>query len=206
MVRRTRFDNLYIVPGTPLLHRLDSGGYARPDAELKFVKDVRLLTVPDGNGASEPFDWIIIDTPPAQGYFTRSALAAADHIVIPAFAERYAIDGIGAVRQSIQTMRALVGTASSWSTSVLGCVITRWKSGQVADISAQDIETQLPNDGIRVFRTRISADDRIEQAHLQTMSGQRRNIFQLTNRPGPAAQAYNQFVKEMLNYANGNQA
>ena len=127
LVRPTRFSNLFIVPGTPLLHHLDSGGYARPDAELQFATDLRTLTVPHPNKSLQPFDWIIIDTPPAQGYFTRSALAAADYIVIPAFAESYAIDGIGTVRKSIQTMRALVGTATSWPKSVLGCVITRWK-------------------------------------------------------------------------------
>lgn len=201
IIRPTRFSNLYLVPGYPFLQRLDSGGYARPDAELKFAEDVHALTMEGTDGQRLSFDWIVIDTPPAQGHFTRSALVAADFIIIPAFAEQYAADGIRTHRKTIRTMRALIGRMDEWSRPVLGCVITRWKPSQMANTTSQQLETQLPNQGIRVFRTRIEADDRIEQAHLNTIQGQRRNIFRLTNRPGPAARTYDQFVKEMLQYA-----
>ena len=53
-----------------------------------------------------------------------------------------------------------------------------------------------------MFAQRIPFDDKVGQGYLNLLAGGWRNIFHLGNQPGPAAQAYDQFVKEMLEHVN----
>jgi chromosome partitioning protein len=66
LVRPTRLDNVWLVPAAYQLQQMDSGGGARPQAELRFLADVRMLQTADEQGQDvPPFDWVVIDTPPA---------------------------------------------------------------------------------------------------------------------------------------------
>jgi Mrp family chromosome partitioning ATPase len=76
---------LSICPSHPHLSRMDTGGSAHPDAELKFVGDLyEVAAARSDTGGQLIFDWILLDTPPAISLFTRAALAAADTVLIPA--------------------------------------------------------------------------------------------------------------------------
>ena len=74
VVRRTKFSNLSLLPAHTDMRMADIGGGAHPNQEVAFVAALHdpSLVSPD----SEKFDWILLDTPPGQSFYTRSALAA----------------------------------------------------------------------------------------------------------------------------------
>jgi chromosome partitioning protein len=197
-IRSTRFPKLSLIPAQDDLYRLQFAGADRAHAELQFVEDVRSL-VPDtsGNGSGTEYDWIILDTPATDTFYGRAALAAADHVIIPAFAEQYATQGIGAVLTTAKTMGALMGDTDRWKERILGCLITRWKAGPNADAVINTIGISLNHDGLTIFKKRIPADERVETAHRGTVGGGVRSIFRLTPQMGAAAKAYDEFVKEL---------
>lgn len=204
LVRETRFPNLWIIPAHPDLHRLDTGGGARAAAELQFIEDLRLLSVSQAGDVPLTFDWVILDTPPAQTFFTRIAVAAADYIVIPAFAEQYAVRGLRGVLNTVKTMTALLQEVAGWQRRMLPVLITRYKTNVVAEAAANALQTNVVVEGMKLSRHRIPLDDKIERAHHETIGGGWRNVFRLPGQPGPAARAYDDYVKEMLEYVNGN--
>jgi chromosome partitioning protein len=207
LIRPTRFSNLFLIPAQLELQHLDSGGYARPHAELQFVEDVRSITPQDADGhALPPFDWIIIDTPPAQSFFTRAAIAAADHVLIPAFAETYAVLGLNAVLATIQTMGSLMGPVSQWKDKIIGCAVCRWKPTAVANGSLSELQTGLDAKAVRRLSTFIPLDERVDDALAKTAHGGIRSIFRLTNRLSPAAQAYDALTQEVLAHVNHTEA
>lgn len=206
LVRETRFPNLWIIPAHPDLHRLDTGGGARAAAELQFIEDLRVLSVPQAGDVPLSFDWVILDTPPAQTFFTRVALAAADHIIIPAFAEQYAVRGLRGVLNTVKTMTTLLGDVAGWQRRMLPVLITRYKTNAVAEAAANALQTSVLAEGLKLSRHRIPLDDKIERAHHDTIAGGWRNVFHLPGQPGPAARAYDDYVKEMLEHVNGNKA
>ncbi len=202
LVRETRFKNLSLVPAQGDLYRPLFAGVERTKAELRFVDDLRHLAVPapaqqNGNASTLPYDWIILDTPAGDTFYARAALAAADYILIPAFAETFAVQGVDRSEMAA-TMGALTGTTEEAHSRILGCLITRWKPGKAADEALATLRLFLTNEHINIYNTVIPVDDRIEVAHQATGSGGLRAIFRLTAKMGPAATKYDEFVKAMV--------
>jgi cellulose biosynthesis protein BcsQ len=163
---------------------------------MEFIRDLRALAAPDQDGNSA-FDWIILDTPPAQSFYTRVAVGAADQVLIPACAETFASLGINAVLGTVRTMNALTGDLDLWKQRVLGCLITRWKPNKNAEAALATIKTEMLPKGIRLLGVAIPMDDKVEQAVRETTGGKLKHIFKLANTLGPAAQAYEKVAKEI---------
>lgn len=197
LARPTRFATLSLIPAHADLLRLDSGGSARARAELAFLHDLHALAASDPAGVSA-YDWIILDTPPAQSFYTRIALAAADHILIPAVAETYAAQGLNGLLSTAKTMHALTGELDVWQQKILGCLITRWKQNKNAETAFGTLKTELDAKGVRLLGVAIPADDKVEQAVREVVGGKLKHIFKLANSLGPAAQAYEKLAKELL--------
>jgi cellulose biosynthesis protein BcsQ len=206
-IRTTRFPKLSVIPAQEELYRLQFAGADRARAELQFVEDVRSLA-PDTsqNGSGAEFDWIILDTPATDSYYGRAALAAADYVIIPAFAEQYATQGIKAVLTTVKTMSALMVDTDRWKERILGCLVTRWKPGPNADAVIGNVGLYLNQNELTLFKKRIPADERVETAHRGTVAGGVRSIFRLTPQMGAAAKAYDEFVKEMQDDVNSREA
>lgn len=204
LVQPTRFERVWLLPSHPELHRMDTGGVARPDAELAFMQAIHSpeLVAPAPVGAEdaqpEPFDWILIDTPSAQSFYTRIALGACDAAIIPINVEAFALNGISGAFATAKAMRALV-TRDDRTVRMLGCVITRWKSTANARKEEAILRTALPQLPISLFRTIIPYDERIEQAHLAITGGAMRNLFGFA--ASIAAMGYNGLCDEMLEKA-----
>lgn len=196
LVRPTRFATLSLIPAHADLLRLDTGSSGRPKAEVQFIADLHQLAIDDDG--ERVFDWILLDTPPAQSYFTRLALGAADSVLVPAFAESFAVQGLNQVLDTTRTMHVLTGELDHWRERVLGALVTRWKPSKTAEIAYAGLRTALDAEGIPIFGFNIPLDDKIEQAHQETTGGKVKHIFRLTKNPGPAAQAYDKLAKEVL--------
>ncbi len=198
IIRPTRFPNVWLLPAHPDLHHLDSGGIGRPQAELRFAEDLRQVSMHVPGEQTLPFDLVIVDTPPAQTFFTRVVILAADQVLIPAFAEQYAIAGLRRVMETIRTMDALTFETDQWSKRVLGCFVTRWRASATATGARNALANDLNAEGIAMLRSSIPLDERIEKALKETMGGTLRGLFHLPGQPGAAATAYQQLVKELI--------
>ncbi len=201
LVQPTRFERVWLLPSHPELHRMDTGGGARPDAELAFMRALHSpeLVAPTVGAAgapqSLPFEWILIDTPSAQSFYTRIALAACDAAIIPINVEAFALNGISGAFETAKAMRALVSSNAD-AVRMLGCVITRWKSNANARRELTEIRAQLPRLPLTLFQANIPFDERIEQAHVAIKSGGIRHLFGFAN--GVAAMGYNDLRDELL--------
>lgn len=192
LVQPTRFDTIWLLPANEELHRIDPGGSARPTAELRFARDLRSPQLGIQNGTdTKPFDFIVVDTPPAQSHFTRLALAAADFVLIPLKADSFSVAGINYALRTTQTIQALTGMPQK-----RGLVLTQWRSVR----SMRDIQAKLaidaPAKGYPMFESMVPYDDHIEQAHISLIGGGARTLFGW--RTSIAAQAYKQVTDELL--------
>lgn len=61
--------------------------------------------------ANQHFDYIVIDCPPALSMLTVNALAAADGVLIPMQCEYYALEGLSALLDTINKVKAVINPA-----------------------------------------------------------------------------------------------
>jgi chromosome partitioning protein len=197
LVLDTNFDRLWIVPASADMIIADAGGGPNPVYELRFAQALHdpLFVAPDGGS----FDWILLDTPPAQTIYTRMALAASHFVLIPTNADALSVRGATFVLRTVKTMRALIGQ----DVKVLYGFITEWASHPnaakeidtfVDALHAADLSTTL-------FEEKIPRDPKVDKAHLETMKGGLRTLI---FGHGPAANAYEALAKGMLKYVSGN--
>ncbi|HEY1388701.1 MAG TPA: hypothetical protein VGF38_09160, partial [Ktedonobacterales bacterium] len=85
---------------------------------------------------------------------------------------------------------------------VLGCVITRWKPTEDAEGALATLRTELDGKRIRLLQSHVPQDERVENGIRETVGGGLRNIFRRPGRPGPAAQAYDKLLQEVLEHAS----
>lgn len=202
IVRPSRFANIWLAPAARDLYRLQMTGADRAHMELALAESLRTTTVTDISGLEISPDWIILDTPAGDTFFARAALAAADHILIPAYPETYGAFGLIETLLLIRTMNALTTNTSHWRDRLLGCVVTRWKSGTNANANLASLKLELAGEQIRLFKHLIPLDERVETANRGEIRGEHRGLFRLSAQPGPAAKAYDEVVKEIFEYAN----
>jgi len=200
LVQLTRFSNLWVLPANGDMHRMDTGGGARPEAEAAFVRAIHSpsLMVPSIaattqalNTAPVSFDWIILDTSPAQTFFTRLALGASDGVLMPINVEAFVALGLSHAFDTIRTMQALSGGAK-----VIGYTITRWKSTAYTRGVIKNLQFQLDAEGVPLLVTAIPYDSKIDEALSTTMAGGLRGLFGF-NRSAAAA-SYRDLLDEML--------
>lgn len=196
LVRRTEFKYVSLLPAHPDMRMTDVGGGAHPAAELGFVSAMHdpTLVSPD----KEKFDWVVFDTPPAQSFYTRAALAASHRLLIPATVDTWASLGINGVLDTAKAMNGLMGTG----VQVVGCLVTRWRPGPVKAEWPQ-FEDDLRARNLSPLSIKIRHDDKIEHANLDTTKGKRTGIFHLGKKQSPGAEDYAQAVEELLRHVHG---
>lgn len=197
LIQPTRLSpNLWLVPASRELHRMDRGGAADPGYELSFVQAVHDPTLKppmsaETQSASTAFRYIILDTPPAQSMFTRLALAASHSVLMPINVEVFAGLGINGIVETASTMRALV----SEDVRLLGCVRTRYRSNAQVKKEEPSLKTELAARAIPLLETVIPLDDKIEQAHMSTVNGGIKALFSFNT--SAAGAAYLRLLEEI---------
>lgn len=182
LIRPTRFANVSAICSHASLRLRDLGGAGRPHDELMFVSDLHSLCGPTPAGLDSPFDWIILDTPPALSRFTRIALAAAEYIIVPARPRSSSVAGTMNLFKTLAAMDALVGTPAT----VIGSVVTHWDDLASSEAEITNLNLLLGVYKSRVLRTQIPVDNQLERAKpTQHTRG---------------VEAYQALVKEVLTY------
>jgi chromosome partitioning protein len=104
------------------------------------------------------YDWILVDCPPSLGILTLNALVAADGLLVPVQCEYLAMEGLGALMDTIDRVQAGLNP----DLYVEGIVLTMHESRLNL---AQQVEREIRGHfGDRVYRTVISRNVRLAEA------------------------------------------
>lgn len=112
LINKYNIENILMETGVKGLSLLPSNSHlAGAEVELVEIEDrtQRLRTAL--NGMDQKYDTIFLDCPPALGFLTINALAAANSVLVPVQCEYYAMEGLGRLMESIERIRQSVNPA-----------------------------------------------------------------------------------------------
>jgi len=139
----------------------------------------------DAMDSIENIDFCIIDCPPSLSIFTINALVASDYVLIPLQAEKFSVDGIAGLQQTITSIQKRINP----KLEILGALVTQLKQHTVLT------KTIIPvlDKYFKVFQTSISDGVAIGESHLAKCS-----IYDYNNKSRQSKE-YENFVEEFLN-------
>jgi chromosome partitioning protein len=159
-------DSVALIPATIDLAAVDSELAGKDNRQLILKQRIE-ATLQDG--ATPPFDFVLIDCPPSLGLLTLNALSASTEVVIPMQPHFLALQGVGKLLETV----ALVQQRINPVLVVSGIVLTMWDpqaklSHEVlADlqkfIDAADGQN-LPWSAAKVYETRIRRNIKLAEA------------------------------------------
>ncbi len=170
-------ENLFIVPSSPDLSRIESEFITRIGGQVRLRK---LLSDVEG------FDVCLIDCPPSLGLLTTNSFSCSDDVIIPLTPQFFSVQGIVKLSQTIDEVRETLNPNLKLS----GILLTLFNKQKIVhrDI-AQTIENMF---GDLLFRTRIRSSVAIEEAPHQGL-----DIFRYDPKSNGATD-YQEVVDEFL--------
>ena len=157
VIIQTPVPHLDIAPSRISLAKLEAMLVGEIDGPYR-LKD-RLDALP------EPYEFVIIDTPPALGLITVNALVAATHLMIPVQSSYFALEGTDDLLETVEKIRSRPNP----NLKLLGAVITLHDRRTTL---SRDVHKAVANVfGDRVFHTTISKSIRLEEspAHKESI-------------------------------------
>ncbi len=150
IVLPTPIEGYRVAPATP---NLAGAGVELVNAERREFKLSDALT-----SVRHDYDFIIIDSPPSLGLLTINGLIAADQVLIPVQAEYFALEGLGALMQTIDLVKQHVKP----DLGVLGAVITMFDSrNKLSNEVMAELYKFFPN---KIFRSAVPRNVRLAEA------------------------------------------
>ena len=141
-----------IVAADPLLSRADT--VLSGDVEGVYHLD-------DAIKGLKGYDYVIIDTAPALGELLKNSLVAADEVVIPLTADRYAIKGISQLVQTIAAVKRRQNPKLKVAGLLLIAFSDRTNLGKDTKAKLDDIAGQMDT---KVFDTTIARTVKVSEA------------------------------------------
>jgi chromosome partitioning protein len=135
------------------------------------------------------YDYVLIDTPPSLGLLTINALVASDGVIVPVQCEYLSLRGLVQLENTLSMIRENLNP----NVKIVGILPTMFDGRTLHSKEAVEILTE--NFGPLVFNTRIRKTVRYAEAPVKGSS-----ILKYDPR-GPAADAYRDLAKEVLNGA-----
>ena len=109
LIYNDNIDSIVMETGVKGLSLLPSNTHlAGAEVELVEVEDRTQRLRAALNGMNQKYDTILLDCPPALGFLTVNALAAAHSVLVPVQCEYYAMEGLGRLMESIERIRQSV--------------------------------------------------------------------------------------------------
>ena len=148
-IKNTSIPNLDIITATTDL--------AASEIELVDIKEreSRLKNILKG---VEGYDFLFIDCPPALGLLTINSLVAADSVIVPLQCEFFALEGLGALTQTINIIKENFNK----KLKIEGLVLTMHdKRNTLSDLVEKDLRDYFKN---KVYKTIIPRNVRVSEA------------------------------------------
>ena len=135
------------------------------------------------------YDFILLDTPPSLGLLTINALTASDGVIVPVQCEYLSLRGLVQLENTLSMIRENLNPV----VEIKGILPTMYDSRTLH--SREAVEMLKENFGDLVFETRIKKTVRYAEAPVEGSS-----VLKYDS-SGPAAKAYRDLAKEVLNGA-----
>jgi len=149
-VVKTEIENLAVIPSNS---DLTAAEVALMNTEGRERRLSDALSVESDN-----YDYVLIDCPPSLNMLTLNALTAAQGVIIPMQCEYYALEGLSALVETIEQLRASVNP----ELEIEGLLRTMFDP---RNRLANDVSTQLNTHfGDKVYRTLIPRNIRLAEA------------------------------------------
>lgn len=148
--RPTAIPKLDLIPGTRDL--------AGAEVELISVADRHSRLREELASVRDAYDYILIDCPPSLGMLTLNALCAADAVVVPLQCEFYALEGLGALVETLERVRS----AFHPDLRILGIVLTMYDAR--TSLSRQVAREVRQHFGAKVLRAMVPRNVRISES------------------------------------------
>ena len=142
-----------------------------------------LLSRPD-----QPYDFVVIDTPPSLGLLTINALAAADEAIIPVSVSLFAMKGLAQLQETIERVR---DSLDSPKLRIRGILPTLFDHTNAVKEVVRGLYEHFPG---QVFQTVIPKNVKVEE-----VNGREENLYDYAPR-SKGAQAYERFVEEVIGH------
>jgi chromosome partitioning protein len=177
-ISQTSVARLSIVPATADL--------VGAEVELVNVEDRERVLKKSMQGLTDNYDYIIIDCPPALGFLTINALAAAHSVLVPVQCEYYAMEGLGRLMANVQRIQDGINP----SLELEGILLTMFDSrNSLARQVSEEIRSHFKE---KVYKTMIPRNVTLAEAPSY---GQPAAFY---NAASAGAQAYLELAKEVL--------
>ena len=139
-----------VVPSNQDLTAAEVELLSRDQREFRLRRALETVT--------DEFDYVLIDCPPAINMLTVNALTAADRVLIPMQCEYYALEGLTALMNTVEQIRA----SANPRLEIHGILRTMFdpRNNLANEVSSQLIE----HFGERVYRTVIPRNVRLAEA------------------------------------------
>lgn len=159
-------------------------------ADTHFVDFARAYHLKEAlENIQDGYDYILVDTPPSLGVLTMNALTASNSLVIPAQADRYSLEGVAQLYQTIDVIRKY----SNPHLKVLGILITRYTNRSILRRTVAETLGQVAEArDTHLFEARIRECVAISEAQTKGT-----DIFSYNKRSN-ATQDYQAFGMEFL--------
>jgi len=150
VIRATRTTGLKLMPASIDLAGLSVELADRPDR--LFILREALARM------AEPFDYVLMDSPPSLGLLTVNAMCAADEVFIPLQTEFFALQGVSKLLHTVQLVQGNANK-SLRITGVIACMY------DARTCLAQEILDDMRRHfGLKVFKTIIRKNIRLAEA------------------------------------------
>ena len=144
----TRFDNLEVVAASPRLDEL----IVKLEAKQKIYK------LRDALRKLRGYDAVFIDTPPALNFYSRSALIAADRVLIPFDCDEFARQARYTLLENLQELKA----DHNEDLTVEGIVVNQFQSRSRLP---QRLVDELRAEGHPVMAQTLSTSVKVKESH-----------------------------------------
>lgn len=148
----TEFERISIVPASPKIQNIDALLQQEPDAQIRLADALKELA-----DSGEAFDYVLLDCPPSLALPTRNALAAASSVLIPLEADKFSVEGLDRLVQSVETMRKVVNP----QLAIAGILISLFKGRRTIE---NLYEQALRGKSLPIFSTVIKDSAKYREA------------------------------------------
>ncbi len=148
MVHPTSIPNLDVLPSSPMLEVI----HGKLEARHKIMK------LRDALNDLEEYDMVYLDTPPAFGFYTLSALIAADHCLIPFDCDEFSRQALYALLENLQEVKE----DHNPGLEVAGIVVNQFQAR--ANLPGQ-LVAELEAEGLPILRPFISTSVKVRESH-----------------------------------------